>query len=189
MPAGEQDRVTPAGLGALARQVGLSGPKVGIAVAIALAESGGDPRATNTNNDRHRSVDVGLWQINTYWHPQYDTERLKEPLYNAQAMAAISKGGTDWTPWATFDNGRYREFIEEGGSAVDAPEVSAGEQAGELLGFANGWERAVLGIVLAAVFTAGGLTLAAIGLSKLTGVKPSTIAGPAGTAATVATLV
>merc|ERR1719240_531371 len=40
------------------------------AVAVAMAESGGNCGARNVNSDSYSSVDRGLWQINNHWHPE-----------------------------------------------------------------------------------------------------------------------
>lgn len=195
--------LTPAQIAKYARDAGVTNPAaLALAVAVALAESGGNPRATHLNSDRHRSTDYGLWQINGFWHPQYDKARLLEPAYNAQAMAAISKNGKDWTPWATVDNGRYKQFsaqaaqgvqaggfdpggildgiggaatnLVEGLGLVDDAAGSAANAAGEAVrGLAGDWARPVLTIALVGVFVGGGLAISAIGLSKLSGFTPN----------------
>lgn len=84
-------------------------PDPNLTAAIALAESGGDPSAINTSNE-DGSVDRGLLQINSV-HAQYIAARLFEPDYNAQAGYDISSGGTDYTPWVTFNTGAYIPFL------------------------------------------------------------------------------
>lgn len=97
-------------IGFYARGVGLSGQSLSIAVAIALAESGGRVDVTHTNSDG--SVDQGLWQINSKAHPQYNkSQLLSSPAYNARAMYDISSGGRNWYPWATYTNGAYQKFL------------------------------------------------------------------------------
>ena len=44
-------------------------------------------------------ISVGLFQINTLAHPQYDAAALKDPHLNADAAFALSQGGTSWQPW------------------------------------------------------------------------------------------
>lgn len=88
----------------IAEMVGFPDPK--LAAAVAMAESGG---ATNALMRSSREVSVGLWQINTKVHP-YTPEEMRDPLKNAQAAFKISKGGTNWKPWAAFTNGRYKQF-------------------------------------------------------------------------------
>lgn len=89
---------------AIAKHAGFPDPK--LAAAIALAESGGVPRAFVRSS---REYSVGLWQINTMAHP-YSVLDMKDPLKNAAAAFKISKGGRDWKPWTVYNNGRYRTF-------------------------------------------------------------------------------
>jgi hypothetical protein len=72
-----------------------------VAVAIALAESGGVPNALGDIRDGV-PISVGLWQINTRAWPQWTRGELKDPKRNAEAAFAISKGGTDWHDWSTW---------------------------------------------------------------------------------------
>lgn len=97
-------QLTRAKLLEIATAAGFPDPQ--LAVAIALAESGGVPGA---KGDNRRSI--GLWQINLDSHPSYDEEALKDPATNAAAAFAISKQGKDWRPWTTFRNGAYRRFV------------------------------------------------------------------------------
>lgn len=132
--------LSPAQIAQHARNAGVTNPAaLALAVAVALAESGGNPRATHQNSDRHRSVDYGLWQINGYWHPQYDKGQLLDPAYNARAMAAISKNGTDWTPWATVANGRYRDKIDVAAAGVADAGLDPTGAIAKAKGAAGGW--------------------------------------------------
>lgn len=98
-------RLTPAQIAAYARAAGFTGPGLAKAVAVALAESGGNPQAVNTNSDRYRSRDRGLWQINAHWHPEVSDAAAFDPAQAAQAAYRISAGGRDWGQWATWKNG------------------------------------------------------------------------------------
>lgn len=136
----------------LAEQAGLSG-KIGsngrpkavqgeerrvVAAAIALAESGGviDAVHVNTSGAYRGSKDVGLWQINLKAHPAYTEAQLKDPQANAQAMAAISNGGDDWSAWGPdFKNGHYRAKLAEARKA--AKEVGSGGGSSWFDQFAN----------------------------------------------------
>lgn len=99
----------------VARDVGLSGDTLVLALAIARAES-------SWRSDVHNSTppddSYGLWQINRNAHPQYSPEFLITPEGNAQAMYAISSGGTNWRPWATFNNREYRNHLEPARTAA-----------------------------------------------------------------------
>ena len=72
-----------------------------------MAESGGNPDAVG---DVALGGSIGLWQIYTVAHPEYDAQRLTDPPYNAQAAYAISSSGTNWTPWSTYNSGAYEKY-------------------------------------------------------------------------------
>lgn len=92
-----------------AQQAGITGTRLQVAVAIAMAESGGDTNALNASSIEYS---VGLWQINLKAHPQYSLSQMQDPYQNAQAMAAISSGGKNWNPWSTYTNGSYLNFMK-----------------------------------------------------------------------------
>lgn len=140
--------------------------QIDTAVAIALAESGGQPGAVSSTGD------YGLWQINHQAHPGYSTSRLlSDSTYNAAAMAAISKGGTDWSAWSTWwkdpvartgpGEGPYKKFLTgtKGGGVtpgviVDkASEGIAGALGAAVEPFLQGLRRLTLiGVAVAAGF-------------------------------------
>ena len=62
------------------------------AVAVAYAESDGDPRAVNRN--RNGSKDSGLWQINSV----HGFSNLKDPEVNARAAYEVWRI-QGWTAW------------------------------------------------------------------------------------------
>jgi len=105
----------------LAANAGFPDPNV--AAAIAMAESGGNPNATNivTNplpgNGPERSF--GLWQINTLAHPNYNESQLLDPAYNASAAFSVSSGGTNFHPWSTYNHGDYLKYMPAG--TITAP--------------------------------------------------------------------
>lgn len=186
------DRLSPVAISALAYMAGVKdkSDRV-IAVAIALAESGGNVKATHQNTDAHRSIDYGLWQINGYWHGKdYTVAELLTAEGNARAMAEISKNGTDWSAWATFANGNYKKHLDdaEAGAQAEVSIADGAQVAGEAIANAFTLDN-LMALVLAGVFAAGALALAVVGLSKITGVDPTKAVAGASTAATVATLV
>lgn len=70
------------------------------AVAVALAESGGNPGAQNTNSNG--TVDRGLWQINS----SHGADSTFDPQANARAAIRLSNNGKDWSAWCTsYDDG------------------------------------------------------------------------------------
>lgn len=110
--------LSPLQIGALAFNAGIiSQAALSIAIAIALAESGGRVSATHSNTDG--STDYGLWQINGRAHPSYSPSQLVgNASYNAAAMFAISAAGTNWNPWTTFTSGAYRQFLGQANTAA-----------------------------------------------------------------------
>jgi hypothetical protein len=84
---------------------GLRNPsKIAMAVAIALAESAGNPKVHNTKG---RDDSYGLWQINMKAHTTSElgissADQLYDPVTNARAMVKISGSGSNWRPWSTY---------------------------------------------------------------------------------------
>ncbi len=106
-------------IAAYAKSVGLSGQALIMAVAIALAESGGNTASHNPGNGTTDIEDsYGLWQINILAHPEYSPSRLYDASYNAQAMFSISSSGTNWTAWGTYTSGRYLAYMAQAQQAV-----------------------------------------------------------------------
>jgi hypothetical protein len=100
------------------------------ACAIALAESGGDPLATgravwNPGNVTHLSVDLGIWQLNSYYHTTVDpfpdvpkitvADCFDAQKATTQVWKVINKNKTgwnyNWTAWTTYNNGSYDKQI------------------------------------------------------------------------------
>jgi hypothetical protein len=105
----------------VAAAAGFTGDKLPIAVAIAFAESDGNPGAVgDINNPVAGARSIGLWQINTHYHPSYDQAKLTDPLYNARAAFAIAGSGSSFTPWSTYKSGAYRSKLERANKAVRA---------------------------------------------------------------------
>ena len=99
--------------------IACTGERIAIAVAVAKAESGFRPTITNTAGNTH-GIDRGLWQINSYWHPNVTAACAFSPSCNARAMVRISSTGTKWSPWWTFVNGKHRPFMAQARAAQAA---------------------------------------------------------------------
>ena len=95
----------------LARTAGFAGSDLVTAVAIALAESSGDPAIVG-DLEITRGGSIGLWQINLYWHPEYSKELLLNPEANAAAYAIYANADHSFSPWSTYASGSYRRFLE-----------------------------------------------------------------------------
>lgn len=106
-----------------------------IAVAIALAESGGNDQIVSPVNP-DGSRDTGLWQINSVHqrdHPSWTIDYLKNPQHNADAMVAVSNHGTNWRPWTTYKNGTYKSFLDQGRKAVQEMHDQPGRSIGDII--------------------------------------------------------
>jgi len=129
-------KISDSAIAGLAQGAGLSGDAVAIAVAIALAESGGDP-AQVTNTPATGDLSYGLWQINMIGSMGPDRRRafgltdnnqLLDPATNAKVMSTLSSGGTYWNPWTTYTRGTYKLFLARGQAAASAPGSNGHQQ-------------------------------------------------------------
>lgn len=90
---------------------GFTGAALITARQISIAESGGRPTAVNRNTNG--TQDTGLMQINDVHCPpgtpiKQFREDMKDPDKNAKKGYEVSNGGTNFQPWVTFTNGRYK---------------------------------------------------------------------------------
>jgi hypothetical protein len=133
-----------------ALHAGMSTQKSRIAAAIAMAESGGDPNAHNTNAETGDNS-YGIWQINMKGKlgPERrsefglkNNEALYDPKTNARVMAELSLYGHNFKPWTTYKNGKYKAYLDNpvektSNSTVDTiksiPGVGAATDAAQAL--------------------------------------------------------
>ena len=108
----------------LASAAGFTGADLTTAVAIALAESGGNPKAYNPETAANTPVgqgSVGLWQIYQKAHPEFSGWNLLDPQTNANAAFSVySAAGNSFKPWSTFKNGAYAKYFSQAQGAVNA---------------------------------------------------------------------
>lgn len=106
----------PNQIASAAYQAGFRGSALTTIVAIALAESRGNPTALNPNGEHS----VGLTQINMNAHgSRFGSERdLYDPVTNMKAAYALSGGGRSFQPWTTYTGATshgagnsYRRFL------------------------------------------------------------------------------
>lgn len=114
---GGTGRLTLAQIGAVAEQAGFRADELAMAIAVAVAESGGDPGATD--HDANGTVDRGLWQINSV-HRAFDAACDYDPSCAASAAYAISDGGRDWSPWVTYQRGEEIAYLPAALSWVES---------------------------------------------------------------------
>lgn len=117
----------------LATNAGFTGDDVDIAVAVALAESGGD---TQSHNTKPPDNSYGLWQINMYGdlgperRRKYglpDNETLFDPARNAMVAHHIQQE-SGWKAWSTYTTGKYKQFLDK--SVADKVKDTVGSVSG-----------------------------------------------------------
>jgi hypothetical protein len=123
------------------RQAGWTGADAVLATAVALAESGGDPKATSKNPDG--GTNVGYFQLDTPGGEGagYTVAQLQDPALNARvAYAAWVRDGRTFTKhWSTANNGAAGAHLAEAQQAAG----SAGGTFQQLLDLQNTYINAV----------------------------------------------
>jgi hypothetical protein len=108
----------------LAKNAGLSQQNAIVASAVAMGESGGDPRQHTVDAD---DDSYGLWQINMRGsmgptrralYGLKSNDDLLDPVTNAHVMSAISHQGQNWSKWGAYTNGSYKRFMPTSPSAT-----------------------------------------------------------------------
>lgn len=111
------------GLATLAAGAGFSADQIPTAVAIAMAESGGNPVAYNPEKQVNAPAgkgSFGLWQIFLARHPEFAGQNLFDPATNAAAAFSVfSREG--WTAWSTFKSGAYQKYLSAAPAAPGTP--------------------------------------------------------------------
>jgi hypothetical protein len=116
-----------------AYRAGFRGEALTTAVAVALAESGGNAHA---HNGRPPDNSYGLWQVNMLggmgperrrqFHLR-SNDQLFDPDANAKAAYAISSHGKSFRPWSTYTNGAYRKHLAEARKAAHKAAANHGK--------------------------------------------------------------
>jgi hypothetical protein len=77
-----------------------------VAAAVATAESGRRPGATNASNT-NGTIDRGLFQMNSI-HGGCSTYDLDE---NVRCAVKLSRNGSYWKPWVAFNTKAYLKYL------------------------------------------------------------------------------
>lgn len=116
-------RLSPHEIAWVAKEAGFT--DLPTAVAVALAESGGDTESLgrSTSGASVGNRDHGLWQISGRWHPDLLTSGdWRDPQANARmAFAVFTNAGSVWTPWHAFTSGAHLTYMPDGQIAAAAP--------------------------------------------------------------------
>lgn len=101
--------LTPQEIAFYAYRAGFRGQALNIAVAVAMAESGGNPVAYNPESaagTKPGSGSRGLWQIYGTAHPWANTPQIFDPQLNANAAFRVFReAGNSFRPWSTYNQG------------------------------------------------------------------------------------
>jgi hypothetical protein len=93
------------------QKAGFVGEGLKKAWAIAMAESSGRESARNKNSNG--TTDVGIFQLNSSHSAWLNMGRAQKDIdYNAHVAFQMSKGGSDWSAWATYGGSRYKNFLK-----------------------------------------------------------------------------
>jgi len=112
---------------------GFRGSSLVTAVAIALAESGGNPAARGdvSLQTSKWGPSVGLWQIRSLNGVRRtgdvrDAFALDDPQFNARSAFNISSGGTNFSPWSMYTNGGYKKYLGQAQAAAGGANTGSG---------------------------------------------------------------
>jgi hypothetical protein len=117
-----------------AANAGFDGNDLIVAVAVALAESSGEPdiqgdwtlngKLVTKGTPGAAATSYGLWQIHWTVHPEtYSSSpsELFDPQVNANAAFSVWKAaGGSFSPWSTFNNAMYAKYLDTASEGVNA---------------------------------------------------------------------
>jgi len=106
-----------------AQAAGFTGANLTIAVAVALAESGGNPTASHKNSNG--STDYGLWQINSVHSSLLASGNWQDPTANAKMAFSVFQG-SGWKAWTTYSSGAYLKNMSAAQGGAGTPDIPAG---------------------------------------------------------------
>lgn len=121
---------------------GFRGHALTTAVAVAMAESHGNP---DSHNGKPPDNSYGLWQINMLGamgperRKQFDIDsnrKLFDPDTNAKAAYDVSNHGKSFEPWSTYQDGAYKKYLDDARKAAN--QVSDGHGKGHGSGSGDG---------------------------------------------------
>jgi len=116
---GIMGNLSPQQIAEYASNAGFVGEDLITAVAIAMAESSGNPNAVGDLGITPGGS-IGLWQINLRWHPEFTAEGLKDPQTNANAAFSVyTTAGDSFTPWSTYKTGAYVSHLPDAQNGVN----------------------------------------------------------------------
>lgn len=109
-------------IAAAAAAAGFQGKDLVTAVAVALAESSGNPNALNPSGA------AGLWQILRSAHPElFARYQWNDPNDNARMAYSVWRAaGNSWSPWVAYTTGRHLAYVGRARKAAGNPQAVGG---------------------------------------------------------------
>ncbi len=140
---------------------GVYGGNLVTAVAVCVAESGGQPKIFHCDatgaigyyppvNCASGSYDRGLWQLNSQYQTATPDSCAFSAQCNANAAYRISDSGISFSPWAVYNSDIYARYLDDAQAAVSA--LSKGAVA-----------SGVFGVCLASAHHSAGAAAAVVG--------------------------
>lgn len=164
---------TPDQVYAILRQAGFNDTGAVTMTAISGAESGWDDTNVGDQSlvDDTWGTSFGLFQIRTL-KAQTGTGGIRDiqalagnDLNQARAAYAISRSGTDFSPWTDYTNGEYQQFLAQARAAAGGS-AGAGAPAITPVGLTSSIFGSVRSLVITGLIVAGGAALVVAGLVK-----------------------
>jgi Lysozyme like domain len=108
--------LSPAQIQGYAANAGFTGDDLATAVAIAMAESTGNPNAYNAETAAAGGTppgqgSYGLWQIYLKAHPEFAGQNLYDPQTNANAAYSVYQAAGGFSPWSTYNSLAYVMYL------------------------------------------------------------------------------
>jgi hypothetical protein len=123
VPTGTGHKLDAVQIAEVLNLAGFAGDGLLTGVEIVLAESGGDPTLVNANSDG--TTDHGYWQWNSRWHPE-GVKVAGDPLAESALAFKVSNGGKDFSQWATYTSGKYKDARYSGPAAAALKQLPGG---------------------------------------------------------------
>ena len=104
------------------------------AIAVAWAESRGVTNAVRTVTALkpsgepeawHGSRDRGVWQFNSYFHPEVSDASAFDAACAAREAHRVSSGGRNWQQWNVFRSGAHAQWVPQAAEAVRQVQLPA----------------------------------------------------------------
>lgn len=125
-------KLTAAQVAGYAKAAGWTGQDLAVAVAVALAESGGrtDARGDVALQTGTWGPSIGLWQIRSI-KADKGTGRLRDEAANLNPSTNARHAhqlwaDQGWSPWTTYTGGRYLAHLPAARAAAAAPAAATG---------------------------------------------------------------